>query len=697
MWRTYLVFGAVLVAAYYLVPEHSAGAVPRVALYVTVSASAAVAVFVGVARNRPRPRLPWALIGAGQAVYAVADANFYINHYLRNDLTYPAIADAFYLLHYPLVTAGLIVLIRRRSPHRDLPGLLDVASLAVVAAMLSWVFLIAPQTEASEPLLVTATSLAYPVLDLAMLAVAVRLILGGGSRPAAFFLLVGNLAVIMTADSIYVLQQLSGSYSGAGNYLDAVWLLGNVLVGAAALHPTMSVLSEQPEDPPGSLGLGRIAVLCIAALVAPATLWIQDRRGELDHVAAIALACALLFVLTIARLAVLVVEQRRLAITDALTGLRSRRFLDAQLPLEVARAERSGGAVALLLVDVDHFKSINDSFGHPAGDRALIEVASRLRVGSRTGDVLARYGGEEFALLMPVFGTDRLAAVAERLRREVARTPIAVLAGVRVELTVSIGAAGYPEHGHSPTELIEVADRALYAAKESGRDRAVVGPARRRERPDPYANGPVAHLVRLAEHVDELQSMYGRSRAVGRWSAQVCTRLGCPPQVVRRAEVAGLLHGVGRIMLPISVLTAAGAPTERDRWLLRTHPEHGYRLVRSFVGLADAAEVIRQQHAPPTADVALEAKVITVCATWVAVQAAVPSDGSPPELVAAAELHAGRGTRFDAGVVGAFLDLHHRGVLEPWPTAARHTFGSAVWSRQLGEAAGLTARPGPEP
>jgi diguanylate cyclase (GGDEF)-like protein len=476
-WLRYLTAGAVLAAIYFAIPHAGSGIVLRVVLYVVISASAPLAVVVGVARNGPRPALPWLLIGAGQAVYALADATFYIDHYLRDDRTYPATADVLYLLHYPLLAAGLIVLIRRRSPRRDVPALLDAACVAVVAGMLSRVYLMAPLVEAHRPLLVEATSLAYPVLDLATLVVAIRLVLGGGPRPTAYFLLLGSLVAILTADTIYIVQLLSSDYAGAGSYLDAIWLLSNLLIGAAALHPTMRAMSEQADGPPDALTLPRLAALCVAALVAPVTLWVQDLRGDLSQVSAIALACALLFVLTIARLAVLVVEQRRLAITDSLTGVHTRRFLEAQLLAEVTRAQRDGGAVALCIIDVDRFKTVNDSFGHPAGDRALVEIARRLRLGSRSADLLVRYGGEEFALLMPGARADQLVPVAERLRAEVARTPVPLAPDTCVALTVSIGAAGYPQHGRSPAELIEAADRALYTAKENGRDRIVVGPA----------------------------------------------------------------------------------------------------------------------------------------------------------------------------------------------------------------------------
>src|SRR5437588_6127235 len=192
-------------------------------------------------------------------------------------------------------------------------------------------------------------------MDLAMFAVALRLILGGGRRPASFFLLSTNLLAIFTADTIYVWQQLSGTYH-TGNLLDAIWLGGNLALGAAALHPTVSQLGDRSPARDPSLGPARITALTGAALIAPATLLIQHARGELREVPAIAAACAVLFVLTIARLGSLVADQRRLAITDALTGLRTRRFFQSQLPVEVSRARRAGRPLAGFIIDVDHFK-----------------------------------------------------------------------------------------------------------------------------------------------------------------------------------------------------------------------------------------------------------------------------------------------------------------------------------------------------
>src|SRR5690349_24845727 len=174
-WLGYLTVGLVAIAGYYLIPAQGAGVPARVAVYCLTSASAAVAVLIGVRVNRPRPRTPWLLLGLSQVVYACADSTFYIRHYLLNLMDYPSAADPLYLGHYPLIVVALLLLIRRRTPGRDIPGLLDAAVLAVVAAMLSWLYLIAPQARADLPALVKLTSVAYPVMDLATLPVALGL------------------------------------------------------------------------------------------------------------------------------------------------------------------------------------------------------------------------------------------------------------------------------------------------------------------------------------------------------------------------------------------------------------------------------------------------------------------------------------------------------------------------------------------
>jgi diguanylate cyclase (GGDEF)-like protein len=694
-WLGYLAGGFVVVAGYYLTSGQGDGRIVRVVLYCLVSTSAAVAVGYGLARNKPRPLLPWLLLGLSQLVYAAADATFYIAHYVFDQTGYPSAADVLYLAHYPLVLAGLALFIRQRTPGHDRPGLLDAAVLAVAAGMVSYLFIIVPQASADSAVLVKAASVAYPVMDLAMLAVALRLILGPGRRPASFFLLIANLFAIFGADTIYVLQQIHQDYV-VGNFLDAVWLTGNLALGAAALHPTMARLGERAPVRNAGLGPARMAALLAAVLIAPAILLVQDARGAYDGISVAAVACAVLFGLTIARMAGLVTDQRRLAITDGLTGLHTRRFLEEQLALEEARARRSGTLIALFIVDVDHFKSINDRYGHPAGDLALIEIAARLREVTRPGDVLARYGGEEFALLVPGASADELSGLAERLRNQVASSPITVRADTYVAVTISVGSASFPLHGEDPAELVAAADRALYRAKAEGRNRAVIGESRA---PTPFLIGlaeehgaMVDFLRHVADEVDARLSVHEHSRAVGRWSLLLSGELGHDEATSARVELAGRLHDIGKVVLPDGILTKPSALTDEEWRLLRQHPDHGSRLALLVPGFGAVAEIIRQHHERYDGTgypdrrggtgIRVEARILAVCDSWAAMRSDRVYQPSLSEDQAREQLRLGRGTQFDPDLVDLFLGLHERGRL-----GELHLVGSAAsqdaWSARV--------------
>jgi diguanylate cyclase (GGDEF)-like protein len=164
-------------------------------------------------------------------------------------------------------------------------------------------------------------------------------------------------------------------------------------------------------------------------------------------------------------------ESERLSLTDALTGVPNRRHLEAVLADEARRAARYRRAFSVLMVDVDHFKRINDSHGHETGDRVLIEVAARIRGAVRADlDTVARYGGEEFTVVLPETALEGALVVAEKIRVAVANTAIE-----RLAVTISVGVASCPDDGADPPGLLHAADRALYEAKRAGRDRVMAG------------------------------------------------------------------------------------------------------------------------------------------------------------------------------------------------------------------------------
>jgi diguanylate cyclase (GGDEF)-like protein len=169
-------------------------------------------------------------------------------------------------------------------------------------------------------------------------------------------------------------------------------------------------------------------------------------------------------------------ETYALTVRDPLTGVYNRRYLQDRLWSEAAYCRRHGTPLSLILLDIDHFKSINDGYGHSVGDDALRTLASTLLQLTRQEDVLARYGGEEFALIARGIDRQNTLAFAERIRRSVESQCLAVANGM-VSFTVSVGVAHSVNGDDSDVQsLLETADRALYAAKEAGRNRVSIAP-----------------------------------------------------------------------------------------------------------------------------------------------------------------------------------------------------------------------------
>ena len=170
-------------------------------------------------------------------------------------------------------------------------------------------------------------------------------------------------------------------------------------------------------------------------------------------------------------------EKNDQAMTDALTGLLNRRYLDEYLPREIARAQRSGEPFAVLMFDLDHFKAFNDNFGHEAGDRVLQELATLLHAVTRSGDIACRYGGEEFVLIMHRSSADNAHRRAQEIRQAVSKLDLNHRGRPLGSLTVSIGIAAFPGCGIDAEAMLRAADTALYAAKHAGRDRVVTAPS----------------------------------------------------------------------------------------------------------------------------------------------------------------------------------------------------------------------------
>ena len=184
-------------------------------------------------------------------------------------------------------------------------------------------------------------------------------------------------------------------------------------------------------------------------------------------------------------------EAVRLSLTDGMTGLWNRRQFDLRLESELSRAVRFSEPFAVVFVELDQMKTVNDRYGHQAGDTVLIELARRLSEAVREVDVVARWGGDEFTLLLPKTGLPGALLLAEKIRSAVVNAPFRVDEG-SLDITISVGVAAYPEHGSSGKDLVAAADAAMYRAKANGRNRvehAVVGETRPTRQKPPDGSG----------------------------------------------------------------------------------------------------------------------------------------------------------------------------------------------------------------
>jgi diguanylate cyclase (GGDEF)-like protein len=370
--------------------------------------------------------------------------------------------------------------------------------------------------------------------------------------------------------------------------------------------------------------------------------------------------------------------------TDSLTQLANRRELEDRFAAELERSTRTARPLSIVVLDLDWFKEYNDRFGHSAGDRVLVLLAQALKRATRTSDVVARLGGEEFGVLAPETDETEAYLLSERLRAEVR----SAFARETEKMTISCGVASFPIHGITLGELLHAADRALYEAKESGRDRSVVfkqagveGVEREQvaiERTSPR----LASLVSLAEAVDRRKGSPANSRRVARYAEALARKLRLPEEESERVRIAALLRDVGEVGVAESILNKDGPLDPRERLEVERHPEIGARIVGA-AQLGRVGEWILTHHERPDGQgyprglrehqIPLEGRIVAVADAYAAMTADRPYRRPFSPHRARAELQARAGTQFDHDVVEAFLELD--GELDPDRDEARATEG----------------------
>ena len=368
------------------------------------------------------------------------------------------------------------------------------------------------------------------------------------------------------------------------------------------------------------------------------------------------------------RLAQLIAGLSDAAHHDPLTDLLNRRGFQEVFDVELERARRADQPLSLIVGDLDRFKRVNDVHGHAAGDDVLRRVADAIRGAKRGFDRAARIGGEEFAILAPDSDEHGAYMLAERIRAAVHEAFADQGDG---QLTISFGISTHPLHGQSADGLLRTADQALYAAKRLGRNRSVISSA---EVPGILAHGArgadsethveLAALVNLAEALDVRDSGSAtHCQRVGRFAELTARELGLPPEAVERIRLAGILHDVGRVAMPDSVVAKQGPLTDEEWAWVRAHPAIGARMVET-TEYDDIRSWILFHHERPDGngypegrreDVPLEAAIIAVADAYEAMTSDRPYRSALAPEQASDELRREAGRQFHPDVVEALL------------------------------------------
>ncbi len=389
-------------------------------------------------------------------------------------------------------------------------------------------------------------------------------------------------------------------------------------------------------------------------------------------------------------------EQAQAAVTDPVTSLPNHRALMSRIEEEVSHCQRTQRSCAVLFVDLDHFKHVNDTCGHRAGDAILHEVGSRLRTTLRLEDFAGRYGGEEFAVVLPDADVSGASQTAERLRIAVAAQPCSWepedgQSVMPIAVTASIGVAVYQLHGVTREALIEAADAAMYQAKRAGRNRVCIADV---ETADVQGVLAAATNEETKERV-AVQALTAAARAHDRGTSAHSQRLvrlaeatarllGRPEEELHLIRLGALLHDIGKIGIPEAILHKPGPLTDEEWTVMRRHPDIGRQILEQIGGIFHfLAQVVVTHHERWDGQgypnrlakeaIPMSARILAVVDSYDAMTSRRPYREPMSVAEARTELERCAGRQYDPLVVEAFLrvlDAENGGNVEAALTGA---------------------------
>jgi PAS domain S-box-containing protein len=366
-WIVFLALGGVLTAAYLWVPGLK-GLAP---LFNLLGLSPVIAILVGLRLHKPAAKGPWLAFAAGMALFWLGDLYTYsYPKLLHREVPFPSLGDAFYVLVYPLLMTGLLLLVRRRNPETDRAGAIDSVIMTLGLSLLSWVALIAPYLhDGSLGLAGKLTSVAYPLGDILLLAAAIRLSVDAGRRQASFYLVAASIVALLFTDFFYGLATLHGTFHHQLVY-DLGWIAFYLLFGASALHPSMRGLQEPVAGHESRLTMVRLALLTAASLVAPAIEFVASLGHADGDLLVVIGASAILFGFVVARMTGLVFQQQRSAERERTLGGVGSLLMSATTRVEIGmRGEAAAQSLAGEHASVRIVRGKTDGMAFRRGER----------------------------------------------------------------------------------------------------------------------------------------------------------------------------------------------------------------------------------------------------------------------------------------------------------------------------------------